>query len=64
MFVKEIFHEEICYNWLVASPILARKGGVRVELVLTFLISVAAGVTANLICKWLDRDDSGNQPKD
>ncbi len=43
---------------------MAKKGGVTVEILITFLISVAAGVTANLICKWLDRDDSGNQPKD
>lgn len=51
-------------EWL-PPPILARKGGERMEIVLTFLISVAAGVVANLISKWLDRDCSaGNEPEE
>ena len=32
-------------------------------MVTSFVISVIAGVVANYISKWLDGDDSGNQPK-
>ena len=45
-------------------PIPAWKGGEPMGYLLSFLISVAAGVIANCICKWLDGDDNGNQPKD
>ncbi|MBQ3944131.1 MAG: nitrate reductase [Alphaproteobacteria bacterium] len=31
---------------------------------ISFLISVTASVTAYYICKWLDRNDNGNEPKD
>ena len=49
---------------MLPSPILARKGGQTMEYFLAFLISVTAGVLANYISKWLDRDCFGNEPKD
>ena len=34
------------------------------EYMIVFIISVAASITANYICKWLDKDDeNGNQPR-
>ena len=55
----------MCYNLSVATPRQAQKGGVNLEdLLVSFLISVGASVVAYLICKWLDRDDSGNQHRD
>jgi len=34
------------------------------EILTTFLISVAAGIVANCISKWLNREKkNGNQPK-
>ncbi|MBO7673200.1 nitrate reductase [bacterium] len=35
-----------------------------IDIALSFLISVMASVAAYYICKWLDRDDHGNQPED
>lgn len=32
-------------------------------MVTSFVISVMASVVAHYICKWLDGDNSGNQPK-
>ena len=31
------------------------------EIVISFLVTVAAGVTCHLICKWLDRHDRDNK---
>ncbi len=42
----------------------AKKGGVALEFLIAFLVSVLASVTAYYICKWLDGDDNGNEPKD
>lgn len=39
----------------------ATGGGERMELVISFLVTVAAGVTCHLICKWLDRHDKDNE---
>ena len=47
----------------VATPRQAQEGGVCLEILLSFLISVMASVTAYYICKWPDRDDNGNEPK-
>ena len=47
----------------VATPRLAQKGGVALEIFISFLVSVMASVTAYYICKWFDRDDDGNEPK-
>ena len=30
------------------------------DLLISFFVSVAAGVVSYYICKWLDGDDSGN----
>jgi hypothetical protein len=47
----------------VATPRLARKGGVVLEIVISFLVSIMAGVIANYICKWFDGSDDGNEPR-
>ena len=31
------------------------------EIIITFLVAVAAGVVCHLISKWLDRHDKGNK---
>lgn len=36
-----------------------QEGGARMEILLSFLVSVAAGVAAYYICKWLDRHRKG-----
>ncbi len=36
----------------------------RMDVILSFLISVLAGITANCVCKWLDGDDNGDEPED
>ena len=60
-----VIENETRYNINVAAPILAKEGGVDLlELLLPFLISVLASIAAYYICKWLDRNDNGNQPKD
>ena len=38
------------------STLSSRKEVPQMEFVITFLISVAAGVAANRISKWLDED--------
>jgi len=48
----------------VATPRRAQKGGVRLELIISFLISVMASITAYYICKWFDRDDNSNEPRE
>ena len=35
-----------------------RMGVSYVEVLASFFVAVAAGVVCNLICKWLDRNDS------
>lgn len=37
--------------------------GVCLMSILTFILSVLAGVVANRICKWLDERDDGNEPR-
>ena len=39
----------------------ATGGGEHMEIVISFLVTVAAGVTCHLICKWLDRHDRDNK---
>ena len=49
----------------VATPRQAQEGGVgTADIVIAFLVSVMAGIACHYICKWLDRDDSGNEPRD
>lgn len=51
----------ICYNVPVVAPILAtERGGVPVETIFSFLVSVMASIVAYYVCKWLDRNDSDN----
>ena len=42
---------------LLPSPILVQKGGLTVDLLISFIISVIAGVVAYYICEWLDREE-------
>lgn len=44
----------LLYNFGVASPIPA-TGKEGVSMIITFIVSVAAGVISHYICKWLDR---------
>lgn len=49
----------------VATPRQAQEGGVStLDVVVAFLVSVMAGMACHYICKWLDGDDTGNEPKD
>ena len=45
-----------CYTVLVGLPtsIYKRKGVVTMEMVVSFILSVAAGVVSYYICKWLE----------
>ncbi len=36
-------------------------GGEHMEIVISFLVAVAAGVTCHLICKWLDSHNKDNE---
>ena len=47
--------------FLLSNRYPATGGGVFMEVVITFLATVAAGVVCHLICKWLDRSDKGNK---
>ncbi len=40
---------------------LAIGGGVRMEVVITFLVAVAAGVVCHYIIKWLDGNHKDNK---
>jgi hypothetical protein len=41
---------------LLSHPIWQQKGGVYMQEIISFFISIVAGVICHLICKWLDRD--------
>ena len=45
-----------CYTVPVGLPtsIYKRKGVVTMEMVVSFILSVAAGVVSYYICKWLE----------
>ena len=47
----------ICYNCLtvLTDPISLGREVCPMHEMLSFMVSVAAGVTSNLISKWLDR---------
>ena len=48
----------------LSHPDRQREGGVFLrEILISFFVSVAANVVSHHICKWLDRNDSDNQPK-
>ena len=42
---------------IVTAPKLVRKGGVIMEVFISFLLSVVASVIAYYICKWLDGEE-------
>ena len=39
----------------------ATGGGEHMEIVISFLVAVAAGMTCHLICKWLDSHNKDNE---
>jgi len=47
---------KIRYNIFVTAPRQVQKGGVCMEVFITFLVAVAAGVACHYIIKWLDGD--------
>jgi len=49
------FHLRICYHE-IAVEAFQQKGGDSVDIIIAFLISVAASVAGYYICKWLDRN--------
>ena len=59
------FYMWVCYTLFVATSRPAWEGGVYAmeEMVLSFLLSVLAGVIANYISKWFDKRDDGNEPR-
>jgi hypothetical protein len=46
---------------MLSHPIWQQKGGVQVEVVISFLVAVMADVTCHYIIKWLDSDDMDNK---
>ena len=45
------------YNMIVTAPILVQEGGVHMNTVTSFILSVMASVVATYICKWLDDEE-------
>ena len=39
----------------------ATGGGVEMEMLITFCVTVVGGVACHYIIKWLDRNDKGNK---
>lgn len=55
------FSVVICYSMPVVTPNPTTERGVyRLDLMISFLVSVMAGVTSYYICKWLDGNNSDN----
>ena len=52
-----------CYTVLVGLPtsIYKRKGVIPMDILFSFILSVAAGVVSYYICKWLDGWFSGRK---
>ena len=46
-------YSELWYTGCVASSIPAREGGVS-RMLISFLLSVLAGIVCHYLCKWLD----------
>ena len=44
------------YIVTIAVDSFQQEGGVLLEYIIAFLISIAAGIVCYYICKWLDRD--------
>lgn len=49
---------KVCYNVNVVPPIPGNGGGVWMEVILSFLVAVMAGVVSHHINKWLDSKDT------
>lgn len=47
--------------WMLSYLHLATGGGVGMEVIITFLVAVAAGVACHYIIKWLDGDHKDNK---
>lgn len=48
--------------WMLPPTLIwQQKGGEGMDLIITFLVSVAAGIAAYYICKRLDRHDRKEQ---
>ena len=45
---------------MCCSPIPQQGGGVRMEVVISFLVTVLAGVACHYIIKWLDSENKSN----
>lgn len=45
---------------VLSHPFWQQEGGVCVEILISFLISIMAGIVSYYICKWLDGDNSDN----
>lgn len=45
---------------MLSHPIWQQKGGAFVNGMVSFLVSVGAGIVSYYICKWLDGNDSDN----
>lgn len=49
------------YNVCVVSPIPGNwEGGEQVDIIVSFMVAVMAGVACHLICKWLDSNNKDN----
>lgn len=49
---------------LPISETMAREEVAKMRYFVEFLVSVMASIAAYYICKWLDRDEDGNQPEE
>ncbi len=57
MKINHLFCSKMCYNHIVVQPRPGTGGGeVPMEIILSFLVSCAAGVACHYIIKWLDGD--------
>lgn len=45
---------------VVAPNLATERGCVILEIIISFLVSVAASIVGYYACKWLDGDDSDN----
>lgn len=45
---------------MLSHPIWQQKGGAFVNSMVSFFVSVGAGIVSYYICKWLDGNDSDN----
>ena len=47
--------------FLLSNRYPATGGGVWMEAVISFFVTVMAGVVCHLVCKWLDGNDKDNE---